>query len=304
MDSLHIIRLDRINRDDRRFSVSYPMESPLLLESIAKAGVIQPVLLIIDGPTFTVVTGCRRIEAAMKLGSISVPAIVTDRLSGKDALLCAIHDNLSRGFNAVEKALALSKMVRMGFPLEEVKETMTLLGLKTHEKILRTFIALADSKESLKSFVVSRNLSVTNIEGLMRFDNGEMEQLLSLFTQIHTTEGYLREILKMAALMRLKDGRIDFQGLSGSENAEDLRTKLKHRTFPMLSSLQEQLETLRRRCALPPNMDIKVDPSFEKEYIDIDIRVKNINDVEQALEKLGKVMEDGSLRSMLELTKG
>jgi hypothetical protein len=68
--------------------------------------------------------------------------------------------------------------------------------------------------------------------------------------------------------------------------------------------MQEKLEVLRRGCALPPGVDIKVDPSFEKEYIDINIRARDIEDVEQALEKLRKTMEDGSLGSMLELTKG
>ena len=302
MDSFEIIRLDRINLDDRRYCISYPLDSPLLVQSVAKVGIVQPVHLL-DGPAFTIVTGFRRVEAALGLGLTSIPAVITD-LKERDALLRAIHDNVTRGLNTVEKALTLAKMVHMGFSPEEVREIMILLGLKAHDKVLKTFVALAGSGESLMSFVVSRNLSATNIEGLMRFDDGDRERLLSLFTPIHTTEGYLREILRMAALMKLKEGRVDFESLSGAENAEDLRTKLKGRIYPLLSSMQEKLEVLRRGCALPPGVDIRVDPSFEKEYIDINIRARDIKDVEQALEKLRKTMEDGSLGSMLELTKG
>ena len=140
--------------------------------------------------------------------------MVTDSLSEKDALLRAIHDNVARGLNNVEKALALSKMVHMGFAENEVHETMALLGLKAHEKVLKAFMALAGAGEFFKSFVVSRNLSVTNIQGLMRFEDAEREQLLSFLAPIHTTEGYLRELLRMAALMKLKYGRLDFEGLS------------------------------------------------------------------------------------------
>ena len=289
--------------DDRRFSISYPVESLPLISSVAKVGIVQPVLLM-DGPVFTVITGFRRIEAAIRLGSTSVPAVVTDNLSEREALLQAIHDNVTRGLNTVEKALALSKMVHMGFAEEEINETMAFLGLKAHEKVLKAFTALAGAGESFKSFVVSRNLSVTNIEGFMRFEDAEQERLLSLLAPIHTTEGYLREILRMAALTKLKHGRLDFEGLSEAGNAEDLRKVLKQRTNPMLSSLQERLEALRRQSAFPPNMDIKVDPSFEKEYIDISIRARDIKDVEDALEKLRKTMGDGSLGSILELTKG
>jgi len=301
MDSLANIGLERINTDDGRFSISYPAESPLLLQSIARVGIIEPILLL-DGPAFEVVSGFRRIAAARTLGLTSVPAVVT-AMSEKDALLRAIHSNVMRGLNTVEKAHALSRMAGMDFLPEEMFGTMTLLGLKAHEKVLKTFLALAGAGEPLKSFVVSRNLSVTNIEGLMRFDEAEREGLLSLLAPIHTTEGFLREIFRMAALMRLKEGRIDFGGLSGAQNAEDLRRKLKARTYPTLTSMEEKLEALRRKCALPPGVDIKVDPSFEKEYIDINIRARDVKDVGQALEKLRKTMEDGSLGSMLELTK-
>ena len=296
------IGLERINTDDGRFSISYPAESPFLLESVAKVGIIEPVLLL-DGAALTVVSGFRRIAAARALGLTSIPAVVA-AMSEKDALLRAIHGNVIRGLNTVEKALALSKMVRLDFTAEEVSETMALLGLKAHPKVLKDFLALADGGESLKSFVVSRNLSMTNIEGLLRFEEAERVGLISRLIPLHTTEGYLREILRMAALMRLKEGRIDFEGLSGAQNAEDLRRKLKVRTHPLLTSMEEKLEALRRKCAFPPGLDIKVDPSFEKEYIDINIRARNVKDVEQALEKLRKTMEDGSLGSMLELTKG
>jgi len=301
MDSLAHIGLERINADDGRFSISYPAESPLLLQSVAWVGIIEPVLLL-DGPAFTVISGFRRIAAARALGLTSVPAIVT-AMSEKDALLRAIHGNVIRGLNPAEKASALAKMTGMDFPPEVVFGTMALLGLKAHEKVLNTFLALAGAGEALNLFVVSRNLSLTNIEGLMRFDEAERAGLLSLLTPIHTTEGFLREILRMAALLKLKEGRVDFEGLSGTQNADDLRRKLKARTYPKLTSMEERLEALRRKCALPPGVDIKVDPSFEKEYIDISIRARDVRDVEQALEKLRKTMEDGSLGSMLELTK-
>ncbi len=303
MVALTSIPLDRIDLDDRRFSTSYPAESPLLLSSIAKVGILQPVCLL-DGPVMSVVTGFRRVACALSLGLPSVPALVIDRLDEKEAQLQAIHDNLARGFNTVEKALALQRMASLDFGKADIFEVMTLLGLKPHEKVLKTFLALAGAGEPLKAFALSRNLSVTNVEAFLRFEAEERERLLALLSAVHTTEGYLREVLRMAALVELRHGSIPFDALSGAADAEDLRKMLKLRTHPMLSSLEEKLLAIKRQSALPPNVDIKVDPFFEKEYIDIDIRARDIKDVENALDKLRATLQDGSLGSMFELTKG
>jgi hypothetical protein len=68
--------------------------------------------------------------------------------------------------------------------------------------------------------------------------------------------------------------------------------------------MEKDLFTVKQRCALPPNIDIKVDPFFEKEYIDILLKIKSENDVKASIEKLRTILEDGYIRSILELTQG
>jgi hypothetical protein len=303
MAYLDTIPLERINMDDRKFSISYPAESASLLRSVRKVGIVEPVLLL-DGPLFSLVSGFRRVEAAKILGLATVPAVVASDMDEKEALLHAIHENLSRGLNTVEKAVAFAKMAEAGFPAEEVFETMAILDCRPHQKVLQTYLAIAGAEDRFKAFIVSRGLSQRNIEDFLRFDGEEREKLLALFSSIHTTEGYLRDVLRLTALMKLKEGRIDFVALSGAADADDLRTRLKRRTHPMLTSLEKKLEGLRHQSALPPAIDIRVDPFFEKEYIDIRIRTGDIQELESALERLRKTLEDGLLGSILELTKG
>ena len=123
----------------------------MLLSSIKKVGIIQPVVLL-EGPPFSVVTGFRRIEAAKKLGLKEVPA-VTVKLSEKEGLLFAIHDNIHRGLNIIEKAHALEKMVSMGFPESEIYEVMALFSLGPHEKVLAHLLSIARAEEPLKHFI-------------------------------------------------------------------------------------------------------------------------------------------------------
>ncbi len=303
MNTVEIIGMDRIDFQNRRFCISYPIENPLLLSSIERVGIIQPVILCGE-PPYIIVAGFKRIEAANRLGHRTVPALVKAKIYDREALLMAIHDNVLRGLNLAERACAVEKMGHMGFADQEIWDIMILLGFKPHDKVRSALIAVARSEEILKTFIVSRALSMRSVEGLLRFDSAEREQLLKVLTSIHTTEGSFREILRILALLKLKEGKIDFDIFVGAETTDEMRVRLKRRAYPILTSLEKRLEAAKGRAALPPHMDIRVDPFFEKEYIDIDIRARNIEDIEYALERLRKTLEDGSIGSILELTKG
>ncbi|MBA4418894.1 MAG: hypothetical protein C0392_13455 [Syntrophus sp. (in: bacteria)] len=275
----------------------------MLRASIEKVGIIQPALLFGPCP-YTIIAGFKKVQMAIELGYVAIPAIILSNIDEKEALLYAIHDNLIRGLNTVEKALAIEKMSRMDFPMPPIFDTMVFLGLKPHEKVRAIHSAIAHAEEPMKALIVSKNLSMKNIETLLRFDRSERGPLLGLLSTVHVTEGSLREILGMMILMKIREGQIDFDGFSGVGSADDLKRILKGRMYPILTSLETKLEHIRQQSALPPHVDIKVDPFFEKEYIDIGIRAKDIKDVEYALERLRKALEGGSIGSMLELTKG
>ncbi|MBA4391364.1 MAG: hypothetical protein C0399_10555 [Syntrophus sp. (in: bacteria)] len=296
------IPLRQIDNRERKFCLSYPLNDKRLLASIEKVGVIEP-LILLEGPGASLVTGFKRLESARQLNIKKVP-VVRIQLSEKDALLFAIHNNLTRGFNIIEKALALEKMVNMGFPQEEIHDVMALFSLNPHEKVLRTFLSIASAEKPLKDFILDYGLSMKNIEYLLRFEKQEQKTVMRTLTSMRLTESYIREILEMLHLAKIKQGSFDKSILKDAENAEDLRTRLKKKIHPGLSSLENKLEQIRKIAALPPGIDIKVDPFFEKEYIDIVIRTKNEQDTKELIRKLNEVLEEGHIRSIFELTKG
>jgi len=296
------IPLNDININDRRFCISYPLEDEILTESIQEIGIVQPVLLLDASPPITI-TGFKRIASAKKLGFTKVPAIIK-KAGADEAILMSIHDNLGRGLNTVEKACALEKMVSAGFPRQRIFGTMTLLSLEPHEKVLNNFVAIANEGEPLMGFLVRHGVSMKNIEYLLGFDVEERNDIISLVSPLRLTESLLREILEMLILIKIKKGAINFRGLRTAGDGRDLKTRLKKRNYPILSSMEKDLFTVKQRCALPPNIDIKVDPFFEKEYIDILLKIKSENDVKASIEKLKEILEDGYIRSILELTQG
>jgi hypothetical protein len=292
---------DLINYHDRRFSVTFPLDDDVLRSSIEKVGIIQPILLFNTTP-YIIITGFKRLAAAQRLGLNEVPCIPVDMTEQK-AFLLAIHDNIHRGLNLVEKAHAVERMLHLGFTSAEINEMMVALGFQPHEKVMKTLIALANAEGTLKHFMVSRNLPMKIADSFMRFEAHERSSIVNLLSSVHVTESTTREILEILNLLKVKQGNLSLGSLH-PESVHELIKQLKEVAYPILTSLQEKLRSIRHTSALPPNIDIKVDPFFEKEYIDIGIRAKNKDDVCQALEKLQSLVDDGTLGSIFDLTKG
>jgi ParB/RepB/Spo0J family partition protein len=298
---MQIIPITRINVSDKRFCISYPLEDGILLASIKKIGIIQPLTLLAP-PPYTIVTGFKRLEAALRLGLTNIPCIMVN-ITEKDALLRSIHDNMGRALNIVEKANCIEKMLHMVFSTEEVYDVMTLLSLSRHEKITGRLRDIASSDETMKKFILKKDLSMQNIETLLRFTSEEKDQIIEMITHLHATESTIREILRMLHLIKVRKGAIDFSTIIGADDMYELKARLKNLTYPILSSLEKGLKNIKIKCALPPNIDIKVDPFFEKEYIDILIRAKNSDEIREALLKLNGVFDAGYIRSIFGLAK-
>jgi hypothetical protein len=296
------IKIDSIDVNDRRFCISYPLHDEVLLASIKKVGLLEPVMLL-DTTPYIIIAGFKRIFAAIELGLTEIPA-VTVSVDGKQALLHSIHGNIGRGLNIVEKSQSMERMPPFGFSEADIFEIMALLGLNPHQKVLERLIALSNGGTTLKDFILAKSLSMKNAESLIRFDAGERTQIIDILMPFHTTESFIREILELLSLLKVKKGSIDFSTIRDVSDTQDLKRRLKKLTSPILSSLEQRLSEAMLRCSLPPNLDIKVDPFFEKGYIDILIRAKSDKEVRDALEKLGVILDGGCIGSILELTKG
>ena len=295
------IPIDQINIHDRKFCITYPLEDVALYTSIQKIGIIQPVMLLNASPSI-VITGFKRLAIAQQLGFKEIPYIPVD-ISEREALLYAIHDNIKRGLNFVEKAHALERMLHLGFSSEEISDTLIIIGLNPHKKILKTLIALASAEDPLKNFIVDHTLSMKIVDYIMRFEVDERSSIIEILSSFHCTESTIREILEILNLLKIKQGKLPFGRLKPA-SGQELMKQLKEMAHPILASLHEKLQDIRRSSALPPNIDIKVDPFFEKEYIDIGIRAKNKDDIYQAIEKIRTLVDDGIIGSIFDLTKG
>jgi ParB/RepB/Spo0J family partition protein len=296
------VPIDQIDVNDTSYCISYPLDDDLLTSSIGRFGVLVPVGLLKSDPA-KVVIGFKRIAAARKAGVDEIPCVFLD-VDDREAILAAISDNLKRPLNTVEKARCLEKMIGSAFPSEDVLAIARMIGLPAREKTLTTVVEMASLEEPVRAFIVEYGLSLAGVEQLLSFDNDEVGAIVRLMSSIRMTSGYIREALRLLMLIKVRNGHIGLDRWEGVVDVEGLIKALTRETHPLLTGLEERLGRIRETSALPPHIRIQVDPVFEKESIDIQVRARSAAEVDEALEKLGALSQQGVFRSILELTHG
>lgn len=161
-----------------------------LADSIAKRGVIQPIIVRPHGGGFQIIAGERRWRAAQRAHLHRIPAIVRD-FNEQETLEIALIENIQReDLNPIEEAEAYRKLIAefhhsqealgriVGKSRSHVANLMRLLDLPgsvqdmvTHSHIsmghARALIGAPDC-ERLAQQVASRGLSVRDTEQLVR----------------------------------------------------------------------------------------------------------------------------------------
>ena len=299
---MNTIGIDQVDARDRTCCISYPLEDDLLASSIARFGILVPLGLINREPPI-MVTGFKRFEAAKRLAISKVPYVFLD-IDERRALLTSISDNLKRPLNTIEKACCVEKMDALGFPKEEIYEMARLIGLPAREQTLESARAMKSMGEGAKALVARQNLPLPAVDELLLLDTQEVARVVRLVDPFRSTTSLLREVLRLLVLVKTKKGRIDFEELENSKDMEALRQSLKRATHPLLSRMAERLGKIREASALPPHIRIQVDPVFEKESIDIQVRARDEAEVAEALKKLEALSKKGLFRSIFDLTHG
>jgi len=115
------VRVDLIdpNPDQPRRTFE-PERLKELSQSIARSGVLQPVVGTRDGPRYTLLVGERRWRAARAAGLESIPAVIAD-VDPEERLELAIVENVQRhDLNPIELAHAYRALSQRGVTQEEI----------------------------------------------------------------------------------------------------------------------------------------------------------------------------------------
>jgi ParB family chromosome partitioning protein len=319
MKAIQKILLKEIDLSDETFSVNFMPDLQSLRSSIEKIGLIQPVLLSEKGDRYQIVCGFRRVSIFHELGNSEIEARVFEKKKMDDLGLffISLHENLTtRGFNTVEKAIALDKLVHY-FQIDPAAVTKTFLpsfSLEPNEKILNTFLSLARMEDEVKRYVLKEKVSRSNIRILSNFTSEDRMALLPVFSSLKLGENRLREMLALLEEISRRDQtrvrdivyRREIQAvlfqkeLTPSQKTEHLKKVLVDLRYPRMRQMEKGFDKRRRELDLPSRVSLHHQPFFEGKGLRIEFQFETVEEYQSIISSLSVLPDKKGFQEMLE----
>jgi ParB family chromosome partitioning protein len=317
MSDIRRIPLKEIDPLDETFSVNFMAHLEKLRSSIEKVGLIQPIGVREKHSRYQIVSGFRRVSVCQELGWNEIEARLIPK--GEDDLSVfsmSLHDNLTtRGFNSVEVAIALDKLVsrfRIDRPLV-IETFLPLFSLETSEKILNTYLSLVSMEDGMKRYIVREEVSRSNIRRLASMTSEDRAATLSLLSALKLGENRLREVLTLFEEIAQRDHRtvrevialreiqtvLSHQDLTPSQRAEKVKKVLLNLRYPKLHQLQETFETKRKELNLPAGLSLQPPAFFEARGMKIELQFETLEEYQSLVSSLSSLREREEFQEML-----
>jgi hypothetical protein len=288
---------------ESEFCFSYPLQSPSLIDSIHEVGQVQPILVCFKNGSYQLVCGHRRVLACQELNFKSVLCGLIPERPPVKLLELAIYDNLStRGLNAVEKAIIISKLQNYLSPEQIILKYLPLLKLQPHYKILDKFLHIAGFEDKLKQAIVSGKIHEELSGQLSKWSVADQMALVDLFNHIpfsianqqeliiNIWEIGQREGMQPAAVLNAKD-LLDIladSSLSNPQKGHKLRQYLAVRRYPKLSAIESKFRRLLNRLQLPKGTKLIPPAYFERSKFKLECEFNRPEQLEQQLSVLSE----------------
>jgi len=305
MKTAQMIPLQQIDLSDDTFSVNYLPDLQKLRSSIEKVGLIQPVILRKKSGGYQIVCGFRRISIMKELGKSEIESKVFEEkeMDEFQFFSLSLHENLTtRGFNTVEKAIALDKLIHRFQinPYILLQTFLPLFLLEPNEKILNTFLSLAQMEEETKAYVLREEVSRSNIRKFATLDPDDRIAILSLISSLKLGENRLREILTLLEeISRRNQNRVreivqrpEIQAvlsqkeLTPSQKTERVKKILVDLRYPKMHQLEEEFEKKKKGLNLPSSVTLHHQPFFEGRGLRVQFQFETMEEYQAVLSAL------------------
>jgi ParB family chromosome partitioning protein len=319
MQTIQRVPLQQIDLSDDTFSINYLPDLQKLRSSIGEIGLIQPVLLKKKLDGYQIICGFRRISVVKELGKSEIEARVFEEKAMDEFQLfsLSLHDNLTtRGFNAVEKAIALDKLIHhfQTDPAAVIETFLPFFSLEPNEKILNTFLSLAQMEDEIKTYVLKEEVSRTNIRKLSALTPDDRMAILSLISRLKLGENRLREVLtlleEIARRNQCKEKdivqRSEIQAvlsqkeLTPSQKTERIKKVFTDLRYPKLNQLEKEFEKKRKDLNLPSNILLHHPPFFEGKRLKIEFQFETTDEYQAILKSLSSLSDKKEFEEIIQ----
>lgn len=319
MKAIQKIPLQQIDLSEDTFSINYLPGLQNLRSSIEEVGLIQPVFLRKRLGGYQIICGFRRISVMKELGKSEIESRVFEEKEMNEFQLFSfsLHENLTtRGFNTIEKAIALDKLIHR-FQIDHaivIKTFLPSFSLEPNEKILNTYLSLAQMEDEIKRYVLEEEVSRSNIRRLATLNPDDRMVILSLISQLKLGENRLREILTLLEEISRRNqcaekdivqwpdiqAILSQKELTPSHKTERVKKVLMDLRYPKRHQMEEEFEKRRRDLNLPSNLLIHHQPFFEGRGLRVEFQFETMEEYRSIVLSLSQFADMEEFKELIQ----
>lgn len=319
------IQCDEIDFKNTEYLMSYPAESEKIRASVGMIGVIQPI--VVDGCPcsggYRILAGFRRAYACRQLGISTLNAYLyhVPPENPVTAFWLVLQENAShRAFNAVEKALILTKLLTQ-FQCERaevIEHYLPLLDLQPANKVLDIYLRVSDFADPLKAYLAEHDVPMNLLELLGNLAPDDRQAVFALMAELKLGVNKIKELLGYLDDIALRDGQSPAQilqdqhiqqiltddTLQGPQKAEQIRHSMYTRRYPQFAELEQRYQQALQHLHPPKGVRVQADRYFEDDRLSVDFQVHKPEDLQQIAEQLTELARKPELAEVFAIIQG
>ena len=239
-----------------------------LTRSIESFGLSRPLWVAMGaGGGLVVISGGRRLAALKSLGAAEAPCLCPNAPS---LAVLAIADNLERGLNPAEMALAwsLARSLESGKEREAIRE---VLGFSSTDKRLHHLEAAESLPDEGLEALAAGRLDLENAGALLAMPSDWAAPALRLVLAAKASRQNRRRWLEwLGDLARIKDSSPEktvspelLNAAAGPDGERLVADRLASMRFPGVHKLLSKRRALLKSLSLPDGLRLELDPELE-----------------------------------------
>jgi len=303
------------------YSISWPPESPLLEESVARVGLIHPPLLERRMGKHVVVCGLRRVKAAIRAGLKRIDCRIVEEgeISGKELFLLNLEDNLSvRDPSLLERARAVRLIARMQPDEREfiVARAGKRLSLPRNAREKERLLALDAMPEPVKEFIHNRRLPARLALDIADLGAGDAACLVALATRFGLSAGATGECTVLLREIMLRDGKtfeqvsteaaevIDPDDAKGVQARDRFLERVRELRFPAWKGMEREVLACLDVINGIDGIQVSPPPCLEGDSYRIQLVFGSCGELSERAQALLRFAESRAAQRALELLSG
>ncbi|PKN61634.1 MAG: hypothetical protein CVU57_28515 [Deltaproteobacteria bacterium HGW-Deltaproteobacteria-15] len=302
-----LIPLSMFDEDPGPYTMSFGFDLSPMIESIRRAGVLNPPFVDRDEEgRARIVAGYRRVLA---LKALQREETVCFDLSGSglsvsDRLLLNLHENLAtRNLNGTEKGMALERLT-VHFPEQEVVEHyMPLLGLPAHRPVLASYLRIGQLEEKTRISFAAGSLSFQTVRSLLDMDPEAAAAFSEWFGTLqfnfNQQSRFVELVMEVSSISNVAPERVlsadgfrailEDNSLNGPQKVKYVIDTLRAMRLPGLVAAEKEFQKRVRDLKLPEGVRVHHSPFFESPEYRLEIRFRDGKTLRRRVTELASI---------------